>query len=447
MDAVLAAQTLEPARHVDDALDVGILVVHLAQVGRHLVAVGELLALLEARVQRRIAAHYERRHRLRHFVADGVGVVEHPRRVAHCGPRLDRGERDDLRHTVGAVLRCRVLDHVAAVTRVEVHVDVGHLLATRVEEALEQQVVADRVDVDDAQAVRDARTRRAPPARTHPDLLRAGEAHEVPDHQEVGGEAHALDHVELVLDALEHVQRGALAVTRLGPFEHELAEIAVLVVTLRHGERRQHRVVELDIDVGALGDPERVVARFGELGEQRPHLGGRLDVELLAVELEAVRVALQRAGLHAQQGVVRVGVVLFGVVRVVGGEQRRAEPLRDVEQRTNRRLLLVDAVVLQLHEEVIAAEDVLEAAGRLVGGIEFAGEQELAHETAETAGGGDDALVMALEEIPVGARLVVVAVEVRLARDLHQVVVADVVLGEHREVVDLVLGTPRPVEP
>ena len=71
-----------------------------------------------------------------------------------------------------AVALGRVLDHLAAVAGVEVHVDVGHLLAARVEEPLEQQVVLDRVDVDDAQAVGDARARRAPPPRTDADAPR-----------------------------------------------------------------------------------------------------------------------------------------------------------------------------------------------------------------------------------------------------------------------------------
>ena len=46
-----------------------------------------------------------------------------------------------------------VLHHALAAVHREVDVDVGHRLAARVEEALEQQVVADRVDVGDAQRV------------------------------------------------------------------------------------------------------------------------------------------------------------------------------------------------------------------------------------------------------------------------------------------------------
>ena len=52
VDAVLAAQALEPARDVDDALGVGIDLVERAQVAGHLVAVGETIARRQARVQR-----------------------------------------------------------------------------------------------------------------------------------------------------------------------------------------------------------------------------------------------------------------------------------------------------------------------------------------------------------------------------------------------------------
>ncbi len=173
VDAVLAAQTLEAASDVDDALGVGIGLVERAQLGGHLVAVFVTRDLLEARPQRRVAPHDQRRHELGDLVADEVRVAEHACGVAHRGPRLDGGEGDDLRDVVPPVALGRVLDHLAAVAGVEVHVDVGHLLAAGVEEPLEQQVVLDGVDVDDAQAVRHARSRRAPPARTHADAARA----------------------------------------------------------------------------------------------------------------------------------------------------------------------------------------------------------------------------------------------------------------------------------
>ena len=237
---------------------------------------------------------------------------------------------------------------------------------------------------------------------------------------------------------------GAVALARA--YHRELAQVGVLVVAFGHRERRQDRLAELDLDVGPLGDQQRVVARVGQLAEQVAHLGRRLDVEVVAVELEALGVALERAGLHAQERVVRLRVVLVRVVAVVGREQRRLELARDVEERPEDTSVVVDVVVLQLDEEVIAPEDVLEARRRFERGLLVAGEDQLRDEAAEASARRGDARVVTLEQLPVAARLVVVAVEERAARDLDEVAVALVGLGEHREVEDLVLGALRAVE-
>ena len=127
-------------------------------------------------------------------------------------------------------------------------------------------------------------------------------------------------------------------------------------------------------------------------------------------------------------------------------EQRRAELARDLEQGPDDAGVVVDPVVLQLDEEVLFAEDVLEPRRGFERGVGFVLQDQLRDEAAEASGGGADAGVVAFEQLPVAARLVVVAVEVRGARDLDEVAVALVRLREHREVEDLVLGTLRAVE-
>src|SRR6185436_7715182 len=112
------------------------------------------------------------------------------------------------------------------------------------------------------------------------------------------------------------------------------------------------------------------------------------------------------------------------VVTVVGGEQRSAELAGDVQQRPEDAHVVVLTVVLELDEEVVAAEDVLEARRGLDRGAFVAREDQLRDEPAETAGRGGYARVVAFEQLPVAARLVVVAVEVRAARELDEVAVA-----------------------
>ena len=132
--------------------------------------------------------HIERRRdRLRDLVGVGVGDVHHARHVADDGPRLHRAEGDDLRDVLAAVLARDVLDDLAAAAFAEIDVDVGQRHALGIEEALEDQVVLDRIDVGDPQAIRDEAAGRRAAARPNRDAVFARVADEVPGDQEVPG--------------------------------------------------------------------------------------------------------------------------------------------------------------------------------------------------------------------------------------------------------------------
>jgi hypothetical protein len=138
---------------------------------------------------------------------------------------------------------------------------------------------------------------------------------------------------------------------------------------------------------------------------------------------------------HAQQGVVGDVVLAVGVVAVVGGEQRGADAVGDLDQGRVGLVLLGEPVVLDLHEEVALSEDVLESGGQHLGLDLVVGQEGLEDHAAEAAGGGDEALGVALEQLPVQAGLVVVTLEVGGRRELEEVPVALVRLGQQRKVV------------
>ena len=52
------------------------------------------------------------------------------------------------------------------------------------------------------------------------------------------------------------------------------------------------------------------------------HLSCALEVELVVVELEPLRVGENRTRLHAEQGSVGGEVLVVGVVKVVGSQER-----------------------------------------------------------------------------------------------------------------------------
>jgi hypothetical protein len=101
-----------------------------------------------------------------------------------------------------------------------------------------------------------------------------------------------------------------VAVPLLRTLAHQRLEIGDLRLPGGDLERGQMDLVEVEFHVDPLGDQQRVVtgSRIQVVGEDRPHLCRRLQEELVAVELEPVRLVDGGAGLDAQQHV--VGLVL-----------------------------------------------------------------------------------------------------------------------------------------
>ena len=175
-------------------------------------------------------------------------------------------------------------------------------------------------------------------------------------------------------------------------------------------------------------------ARLRVLAEDLSHLGGGLEVVLVAVELEAVRVVHRRSRADAQQDLLRLRIVSVHVVQVVRADERHPELLGELEQVTHRAPLDVDAVVGDLGEEVLLAEDVLELGSGLAGLVVLAETESGLHLAADASRGGDDALRVPREHLAVHARLVVVALDRGERRHPEQVVHAGVVLGEQGHV-------------
>ena len=155
---------------------------------------------------------------------------------------------------------------------------------------------------------------------------------EVPDDQEVVGEAHLADRLQLELEALVQLGRDALVALR-EPLLAELDEVVERVAVVRHRELRQQDPAELDLDVAALGDLERAAERVLVAGEVQRHLLRRLEVEVVGVELPVVRVLERVAGLDAEQRLVRARVLVAEVVDVAGGDERQVAGARELDER------------------------------------------------------------------------------------------------------------------
>jgi len=131
-----------------------------------------------------------------------VGHAERTPHVAHRRLGLHGPEGGDLGDVVLAVLVGDVFDDPVASLAAEVDVDVGHADAFRVQEALEDEVVLDGVDVRDAEAERDEAARRGAAARPHGYAMGLRVVDEIGDDEEVPGEPRLLDDAHLVVEPL-----------------------------------------------------------------------------------------------------------------------------------------------------------------------------------------------------------------------------------------------------
>ena len=198
----VAGQPFELAAHVDHLADQVVGIVRLLELGLG------LQGLVERHVEReghQLGEPVRFRQRDRQDAAD----------VPNDGLGFHRSERDDLRDL--AVLLPHVVDDVLPAGLAHVDIDIGHLVAGRVHEPLEQQVVPQRVHVAQAQAIADDRADAAAPG-PHGNVVRAGVIAEVPDDQEVAGKALGLNHLEFAVEPL--FDRGRhLAIAPLDAFQ------------------------------------------------------------------------------------------------------------------------------------------------------------------------------------------------------------------------------------
>ncbi len=105
----------------------------------------------------------------------------------------------------------------------------------------------------------------------------------------------------------------------------------------------------------ALGDLDGGGKRLRQIGKQRGHFGARLEA-VLGVELAAVALGQQAAFGDADQRVVRFVILRGGEERLVGGHQRNAFAVGEIDQHRLGAFFRRGAVALQFDIEPVAEQ-------------------------------------------------------------------------------------------
>ena len=407
---------------VDQLFDLRVGVVHLFQLG------GDF--------QRPLEGHLElHRHLLCHRVHALVGQPHHPPDVPDGVAGGHGAEGDDLSHMVGAVLAVDIVDDLLPALVAEVDVEVGHADPLGVQKPLEDQLVADGVDVGDADAVgRDAaRARPAPGA--HRDVPAFGVVDIVVNDEVVVGVPHALDDPDLVPQPLFVGLGDVGAVAALQPLPAELLKVGLVVHPAGGLVVGDLGVAEVEVEIALLCDLGGVGAGLRHHREQLVHLLGALEVELVGLELHPVGVLDGLAGLDAEQDLLHPGVLPAQVVGVVGGRHRDAGLPRQPDQLGQHRLVLGQAVVLQFNVVAVGPEQVPVPEGGGFGPLVIAGQQGLGHLAGQAGRQADQPLVVLFQQLLVHPGLGVKALGEGGRHHLDQVLVAGLVFAQQDQVV------------
>ena len=376
-----------------------------------------------------------------------IGHLQDAADVADHGAGLQLSEGDDLGDPVQAVALLDVVQDLVPIVLAEVDVEVRHRHAVGIEETLEQQAPAQRVEVGDGQGPGDHRSgaRAAPRADRYALLL--GPLDELGDDQEVAREAHLLDDAELVGQALT-IGSGlplSLVAVALG-IPGQLLEARLqaglglgaqlLGLAAAFGGRigRQDRAALLGEPGAAPGDDQRVVDGFGQVGEERTHLLGRLEAMF---RRQAATIGLADVGAlgDAEQRIVRLVERVVGEVDVVGRDQRQLAAIGQLDQRGLQLGLAFEAVALQLDVEP-AVEDLGQTAQQGLGERALRFVDQSSDGTAGTAGQRDQALVVGGQHVEIDlGRLARIALQEGAADQPQQTAVADLVLGQQHQLV------------
>ena len=386
-----------------------------------------LLALAQPRLH--LARHLERDElarlegdQLREFVGAVVAPLHHAADVADDSLRGHRAEGRDLRHRLVAVLVAHVVDHAIAAVLAEVDVEVGHRDPFRIQEALEQEVVAQRIEVGDPEGVGDERAGARTPARPDGHAVRLRPADEVRDDQEVAREAHLHDGPDLELEPLDVARTLRLArglvrkehgEPRLEPGERLRAEVLLESHALGRREQRQLALAEFEDEVAALRDLDGVREGGRQVGEALRHVVLR---EEMLLHREASRTAL--VGQHvtlrdADARLVRLELVFVEELDRMRRDGRQPQPRREREQGgfDRRRFRMAGALELEIEPP---GEQRLPVARERVRTVRVAGDERLADVAGAAARQRDQPAGAVLAEpfaIELGAPAVLVLAE------------------------------------
>ena len=201
-------------------------------------------------------------HQLCHCVHLLIRHVQHAAHIADDGARRHGAECHNLCHMVCTVFTDNIVYHFTAPLITEIHVKVRHGHALRVQKAFEKQLIADRVNIRDADAVGRKASGAGAAARPHWDAPLPRIIDKIVHDEIIVHIPHAVDNAYLIIQPPAHLVWGLRPIAALQPLFTQADKIAAVVLSVRRFKIRQLRHAEFKIEITLLRNFVGIFARF-----------------------------------------------------------------------------------------------------------------------------------------------------------------------------------------
>ena len=251
----------------------------------------------------------------------------------------------------------------------------------------------------------------------------------IPDNEEVAGIAHRVDDVQLKFQTLTHLVIHNLVALRQSLLA-QVTQIAYGIIALRHRELRQQQMAKLHLYVATVGNFIGIAQGLRVIAEQFLHLVIAFQVIAVIVKAHTVRLINRAGRLNAQQNILRRRILLLHIMQIVRRYKAQTELLRQLLQLRADLVLLIEIMVLNFQKVVFLAENVYIFLNAAACSLQVVLQNHLRHLTGNAGAEADNALVIGAQYVLVYTRLIVKALQLTDADNLHQVMVARIVLRQ-----------------
>ena len=287
-----------------------------------------------------------------------IRKIHHTPDIADDTARRHRTEGDNLRYTVLAIFPHNIVYDLLSALEAKIHVNIRHGYTLRIQKTLKEQIVPDRIQLCNAERIRnDTAGGRAPP-RSYRNTMISGITDKIPHDQEIIDIAHLLNRIELIFQAGLQLF-GTVTVALIQTLITELVQVFPRSIWRWHIEAWQLGHAKFDLHMASFCNLMCIFKCLKRIWKQLRHLLRRFYKILSALIAHTIFICQLLAGLDTQKDIMCCHIILVSIMHIVCCDQRNMQLLTHPQKLLIDEPLIRDSVILKLQKIIVLSKNFL----------------------------------------------------------------------------------------